>query len=94
MRYFYAFLSVLLFFAVLGFSVKNGEPVALHYYLGMVWHAPLVLMLLIFFCAGAAVGIMACLGLVVRQRRQMVALRRELAKLNSSGNMPAPDFVG
>lgn len=94
MRYSYAFLSALVFFAVLGLSVKNGEPVALHYYLGMVWHAPLVLMLLIFFGVGVAVGIMACLGLVVRQRRQMVALRRELAKLNPSGKLPAPDFIG
>lgn len=85
MRYFYALLSVLLFFAVLGLSVKNGEQVALHYYLGMVWHAPLVLMLLIFFGTGVAVGIMACLGLVVRHRRQVVALRRELTKLNPAG---------
>lgn len=88
MRYVYAFLSVVLFFAVLGLSVKNTDPVTLHYYLGMVWHAPLVLMLLIFFGAGAGVGIMACLGLVIRQRRQLASLKRELNQLKPDGVMP------
>lgn len=91
MRYLYAFLSVVLFFAVLGLSVKNAEPVALHYYMGMVWHAPLVLMLLIFFGAGAAAGIMACLGLVIRQRRQISLLKRELSQLNSA--LPDTGFI-
>jgi uncharacterized integral membrane protein len=91
MRYLYAFLSVVLFFAVLGLSVKNAEPVTLHYYMGMVWHAPLVLMLLIFFGVGTAVGIMACLGLVIRQRRQLALLKRELAQLNSS--LPDTGFI-
>lgn len=92
MRYLYAFLSVVLFFAVLGLSVRNAEPVTLHYYLGVVWHAPLILMLLIFFGTGVAVGIMVCLGLVIRQKRQIHALKYELSKLHPESTVPEAGF--
>ena len=48
------------------------------------WHgveAPLVLVLLVSFGIGAAIGILACLGLVVRQRRALSAMQRELSTL-------------
>jgi len=91
LRYFHTLLSLALFFAVLGFAAKNAEPVTLHYYLGLAWNAPLVLVLLISFGIGAACGIVACLGLVVRQRRALSALRHELSTLNTgNGTTPAP----
>jgi lipopolysaccharide assembly protein A len=92
LRYFYTLLSLALFFAVLGFAAKNAEPVTLHYYLGLTWSAPLVLVLLACFGIGAAFGIVASLGLVVRQRRALSALRRELSTLNpENGRTPAPN---
>lgn len=91
MRYLYTLLSIVLFFAVLGFAVKNAEPVTLHYYLGLAWNAPLVLVVLVSFGVGIACGIMACLGIVVRQRRAFSALRHELSTLNpDSGATSAP----
>jgi uncharacterized integral membrane protein len=84
MRYFYSLLTVILFFAVLGFAVKNAELVTLHYYLGMAWSAPLVLVVLASFALGAACGIIASLGLVVRQRRAANAIRQELTSFNTS----------
>ncbi len=84
MRYLYALLTGILFLAMLGFAIKNAEPVTLHYYLGMSWSAPLVLIVLASFVLGAACGIMACLGLVVRQRRAANAIRRELAAFNTA----------
>ena len=91
MRYFYILLSIILFFAVLGFAVKNGDPVTLHYYLGLAWSAPLVLVVLASFGFGIACGIMTCLGIVVRQRRAFSALQHELSTLNpDSGASPAP----
>jgi len=84
MRYFYGLLTGILFFAVLGFAIKNAEPVTLHYYLGMSWSAPLVLVVLASFALGAGCGIIACLGLVVRQRRAANAIRQELASLNTA----------
>jgi putative membrane protein len=85
MKFIYVLLSIALFFAVLGFAAKNAEPVTLHYYLGMAWSAPLVLVVLASFGIGATIGIVACLGLVVRQRRALLALRRELSTLGPDG---------
>ena len=88
LRYLYAPLSVAVFFAVLGFATKNAEPVTLHYYLGLDWSAPLVLVILASFGIGAACGIMACLGLVVRQRRALATMKHELTTLAPENNPP------
>ena len=78
MRYLSWLLKFILFLLLLGFAVKNTETAILHYYLGYEWQAPLVLILLVFFCAGAAVGIVASLSYLFRQRREMLLLKREL----------------
>ncbi len=78
MRYLSWLFKIILFVLLLGFAVKNTETAVLHYYLGYEWRAPLVLILLVFFCAGAAVGIVASLSYLFRQRREMLLLKREL----------------
>ena len=70
--------GVTIFLLLLGFAVKNSDSVAMRYFLGLEWHAPLVLMLLVFFTAGAALGIAASLMIMVRQRREIVGLKREI----------------
>jgi lipopolysaccharide assembly protein A len=86
MRYFLWLLKFALFVLVLSFAVKNTDTVAVRYYLGHEWQAPLVLVLLTFFCVGVAVGIIASLGHLFRQRRQIAALRGELrAQARASG---------
>jgi putative membrane protein len=82
MRYLYLFLGVLLFILLLGFALKNADIVELHYYLGFVWRAPWSLMLLIAFFIGTVAGMIACLNPIIRQRRQMIAMQRELRQLN------------
>ncbi len=71
-------IKLALFVVVLTFAVKNTDPVTVRYYLGTEWQAPLILILLIAFCAGAAVGIMTALGRVYRQRREIGGLKKEL----------------
>ena len=84
MRYLYLTGGFLLFLAALGFALKNTAPVTLEYYLGLQWHAPLILVMLLAFCAGALAGIVACLTLVIQQRRRLLAIQRELHALQSS----------
>jgi len=67
-----------LFIVVLTFAVKNTAPVTVHYYLGTEWEAPLILVLLVFFTVGAALGLMAGLAQQFRQRREISLLKREL----------------
>lgn len=78
MRYLAWLLRFILFMLLFGFAIKNTDTVTLRYYFGFEWQAPLVLILLVFFAAGAGVGILACLGKLFRQRRQFSALEREL----------------
>jgi putative membrane protein len=75
MRYLGWLLKGALFILLLGFAARNSDVVTLRYYLGYEWQAPLVLVILVFFVAGAAVGVAACMGYLFRQRRELVAFR-------------------
>jgi putative membrane protein len=66
------------FLLLLGFAVKNTDNVVVRFFLGFEWQAPLVLLLLAFFTAGIALGIAASLAILVRQRRAILGLKREL----------------
>lgn len=78
MRYLSWIFGVVLFLLALGFAIKNSDSVTLTYYLGYQWQAPLVLVVLVFFCAGLMVGVASVLGYVFRQRREILMLKREL----------------
>ena len=86
MRYLLWLLKFALFVLILSFAVKNTDAVWVRYYLGYEWQAPLVLVLLVFFCFGAAVGIVASFTHLFRQRREIVVLKRELRALGRGGD--------
>jgi uncharacterized integral membrane protein len=71
-----------LFLILLGFAVKNDEPIVLRYFFGYEWHSSLVVVLLLFFAAGAAVGMLAVLGNLLRQRKELAALKDEMRLKN------------
>jgi len=75
-------LRALLFLVLLGFAVKNDQPVTLHYFFGYQWQSSLVIVLLIFFAAGAAVGVLAMLSNVLQQRREIDKLKRDIRVKN------------
>ena len=89
----YVLLVLFLVFAI-SFAVKNAEMVSVRYYLGREWQAPLVLVLLTFFCLGIIVGFVASLGRLFRQRRQIAMLKQELRMQGQAGaktSSKAPD---
>jgi lipopolysaccharide assembly protein A len=69
---------LLVFAALLLFAVRNTAPVTVRLYLDTTWEGPLVLALLFFFALGAACGVLACIARMLRQRREIVGLKREL----------------
>ena len=75
MRYLGWILKLALLAAAFSFAVKNTDPVAVRYYLGVEWQTPLVFVLLVAFCTGVAFGIAACLGQLFRLRREIAALK-------------------
>jgi uncharacterized integral membrane protein len=72
--------KAVLFLLLAGFALKNSEMITLRYFLGQQWSAPLSLVLLLFFGAGAVLGVLALLSVVNRQRREINTLREAGAK--------------
>ena len=94
MRYLIWSLRAVLFLLLLGFAVKNDQPVVLRYFFGYEWQTSLVVVLLCFFAIGVVVGLLAMLGSMFRQRRELAAVQRELKLKNKlaeidSGRSPA-----
>ena len=75
MRYLLWTLKLLLFLLAFSLAVKNTDTVAVRYYLGAEWQAPLIFVMLVAFCAGAAFGVVACLGQIFRLRGELARLR-------------------
>jgi uncharacterized integral membrane protein len=67
-------LAVFLLLAAL--AAKNVEPVTLRFYFDQALRAPLALVLLGAFALGALFGVVAMLGPVLRQRRQIALLQQ------------------
>ena len=82
MRYLNWLLRALVFFILLGLAVKNDQPATLRYFLGYEWQTSLVVVMLLFFIIGAVVGMLAVMGNVLRQRREIARLKRELRLKN------------
>lgn len=69
---------LILFIVLLAFAVKNTDPVTLRFYFDLAWGAPLVVVLFGVLAVGALLGIAATAGALLRQRREIVRLRRAL----------------
>lgn len=78
MRYFVWIFRATLFLILLGFALRNDEPVVVRYFFGYEWHASLVLVLLLFFAIGTAIGVLSTLTTLLRQRKEISTLRNEL----------------
>jgi lipopolysaccharide assembly protein A len=70
-------IRIALFILLLAFAARNTEPATLRFYFDLAWQAPLVLMLLAFFAGGVLLGVLATVGTLLRQRRELSRLRRE-----------------
>jgi putative membrane protein len=71
-------LKFVVFVLLVGFAVKNTDPVVVRFYLGYEWTSPLVFVILVFFAAGAAFGLLSSAPFAFRHRREVRQLRREL----------------
>lgn len=74
------FLRLLLFFLLFGFAIKNDHLATLNFFFGGQWQLPLVFVILVSFAAGALLGITATFASLLRQRREISRLRRQLER--------------
>jgi lipopolysaccharide assembly protein A len=88
-------IGVVLFVLFFGFALKNTQEVDLHLFLNYELRGPLVLMLLVFFVAGAVLGVLALTPTVVRYRRESTKQKSTIHTLQTSALQVnrAPDSV-
>jgi uncharacterized integral membrane protein len=75
-------LFAILFLLGLGFAVLNVEMIRLHFYFSD-WQMPLSLALVIALAVGVGLGFLACLGQLVKMKRELSKLRK-VAKLSET----------
>jgi uncharacterized integral membrane protein len=87
--------GIVLFILFFGFALKNTQEVDLHLFLNYELRGPLVLLLLAFFAAGAALGVLALTPSIVRQRREATRQKTTILTLQSAALQVnrAPDNV-
>ncbi|MGB9991041.1 LapA family protein [Massilia sp. SM-13] len=87
--------GVVLFVLFFGFALKNTQEVDLHLFLNYELRGPLVLMLLVFFVAGAVLGVLALTPTVFRHRRESTKQKTTIQSLQISALKAnqAPDSV-
>ena len=101
MKMIFRLVAFLLFVIFFGFALKNTDEVILHFYWNAQAKSPLILLLLAFFVIGAAMGILAMTGTVMRYRRELASHKKLLARLQkeseaqtiSKTNSPAPEIL-
>jgi uncharacterized integral membrane protein len=60
-----------LFFALFAFALNNQHAVTVHWFFGLQWQAPLVIVVLLAFAVGAALGVLAMVPSWWRARRSL-----------------------
>jgi uncharacterized integral membrane protein len=68
---------VVVFVLLVAFAAKNADNVTLRFYFDLTLQAPLVLVLFGFFAAGALFGMLALIGTLLRQRREIARLKKQ-----------------
>ena len=54
-------LRAFIFFTLFAFALNNQQAASVHWFFGVQWQAPMVIIVLVAFAAGCAVGVMAML---------------------------------
>jgi lipopolysaccharide assembly protein A len=67
------FVKAAIFFTLFAFALNNQQEATVHFFFGTQWRTPLVLVVLIAFAAGLALGVLA---MVPRWWRHRSAARR------------------
>ncbi len=82
----------ILFVILLGLAIKNGGDVELRFFFDTHWQAPLSLVLLTALACGIVLGLLALLPRIIRQRRSISRLRRQVADgATSTGSTTMPE---
>ena len=79
----------LIFFTLYAFALNNQQAANVRWFFGVEWHAPMVIVVLVVFAAGCALGVLAMVPAWWRHRRE--ALRLAPAPTPVRGAAPRPE---
>jgi putative membrane protein len=90
-----------LFIVFFGFALKNTQEAALRFFFDYEARGPLVLLLLAFFAAGAALGVLALMPAMFRHRRDLTKCKKTIETMQKEREAqqlarvqpPQPDSV-
>lgn len=77
MKLIYVGLWLVLIILGIVFAALNAEQVQLNYYFGNI-QLPISLVMSIALLLGACLGVLACLGMIFRSRRDMAKLKKQI----------------
>ena len=78
------------FFALFAFALNNRQTVVVHWFFGIDWSASLVVVVLIAFAVGTALGVLAMLPAWWRLRRRLPATVGASIPASASASRVAP----
>ena len=81
-------LRAFIFFSLFAFSLNNLHTATLHWFFGQSWSAPMVIVVLVAFGAGAAFGVVAMAPPWWRQRQKAHLAQQSTAGAAASPNTP------
>ena len=84
-------IRIVVFVLLIAFAAKNVEPVTLRFYFDLALQAPLVVLLFAAFAVGALFGVLALIGTLLRQRRQITLLKRRVPP-EEPARAPVPEL--
>ncbi len=89
--------AAVIFLIAVSFALRNQVDVAINYYMGLHWEAPLYLILLAVFVIGIIAGYLASLRMVLQMQHQMVQAKKEVRQMEQEVNnlraLPIKDVI-
>jgi uncharacterized integral membrane protein len=78
MKLLFRLIALVLFVVFFDFALKNTDEVVLHFFWGSQTRSPIIILLLMFFIAGAAMGVLAMVTTVLSYRRELARYKKEV----------------
>ena len=75
------------FFTLFAFALNNQQGATVNWFFGVAWQAPMVIVVLVAFAAGCAIGVLAMVPAWWRHRRDA---RRQASPAATASAPPAP----
>lgn len=78
------------FFTLFAFALNNQQPVTVHWFFGVDWSAPMVIVVLAAFALGSVIGVLAMLPSWWRHRREATRWAAPVARAVAATVPAAP----